>query len=526
MVRRNTVDRICTEKESVRLAFLYTVLWGLVCHAYAFLNATFSHDSLAEFNGYAYSNAWKISLGRGIVPLYRELTRSALGLPWLIGAFTILWAGLTVVLIVRMFEVRSTLSIALISGVIIANLPVAANAATYLNDLDANMFGVMLSTLAAWLWRTHKHGFWLGSLLVAAALGIYQCLLSITLVLVIYMSFLSLWRHERFSDVFLQGLKAIVMVLAGCCIYLLSAKVICKLSGTPLATGKYNSLDVLRYLSLPEICRRSLGAYQNAWKHLLHPISSFPAGLISFCTGASVCLTLLAFSAQTLLNKTIAIKAKALCVLLLLLLPLCMNFSFVCMGNAHVLMTYAIWLFYLLTVLLMDRLQSPAEDIPFGRAICSVKAPIRYAAFLLIFVLLAGNVRTANALYLKKDIEKQANISYFTRVLYTLEHHEGYAHGETPVVFAGLPQQITTPTPAFEQYVQITGAWGSCSLTSATRKSYQDYFDYVLLNPTTLADDAVWNAMQQDERVRQMPSYPDSGCIQLLDGVLVVKLSD
>lgn len=94
-------------KEDFKDAFIFTLIWGMMSHAYIFFNAVFSHDSLAEFNGYAHSNHWKISIGRGFVPIYREFTRGSLALPWLIGVLTILWASITVFFIVKMFDVKS-----------------------------------------------------------------------------------------------------------------------------------------------------------------------------------------------------------------------------------------------------------------------------------------------------------------------------------------------------------------------------------------------------------------------------------
>lgn len=39
-------------------------LWGMLAHAYRFLNGNFSHDSLVELNGAIFGNTHKIALGR------------------------------------------------------------------------------------------------------------------------------------------------------------------------------------------------------------------------------------------------------------------------------------------------------------------------------------------------------------------------------------------------------------------------------------------------------------------------------
>lgn len=57
----------------------------------------------------------------------------------------------------------------------------------------------------------------------------------------------------------------------------------------------------------------------------------------------------------------------------------------------------------------------------------------------LIAALVWGNIQTANALYLKKDLERQATLSRMTELCLRLDQTEGYVPGETPVVFIGLP---------------------------------------------------------------------------------------
>ena len=64
------------------------------------------------------------------------------------------------------------------------------------------------------------------------------------------------------------------------------------------------------------------------------------------------------------------------------------------------------------------------------------------------------------------------------------------------------------------------------ALTSYNYHVYAAYFRYILNNPAVLADSDVWNRMQQDARVTAMPCYPDAGCMQMLDGMLIVKLGD
>ena len=65
-------------------ALTATFFWGLLAHAYCFFGNSFSHDSLNEFHGAILGNDIKLTSGRIFVPLYRDLFRSDVTLPWLL----------------------------------------------------------------------------------------------------------------------------------------------------------------------------------------------------------------------------------------------------------------------------------------------------------------------------------------------------------------------------------------------------------------------------------------------------------
>nr|WP_072515135.1 hypothetical protein [Ndongobacter massiliensis] len=68
-----------------RRLLLFTFFWGLLAHAYGFLNGFFTHDGLNALIADSTEELWKVELGRFLVPVYRQLVRSAVTTPWVIG---------------------------------------------------------------------------------------------------------------------------------------------------------------------------------------------------------------------------------------------------------------------------------------------------------------------------------------------------------------------------------------------------------------------------------------------------------
>ncbi len=73
----------------------------------------------------------------------------------------------------------------------------------------------------------------------------------------------------------------------------------------------------------------------------------------------------------------------------------------------------------------------------------------------------------------------------------------------------------------FEKYETITGISSSSPITFY--ETYEKYFKYVLNIPLNLRED---EKIAEDERVIEMPEFPKKGSIQMIDGILVVKLEE
>lgn len=508
--------QVSQRNENMKKLFWFCMLsvfiWGMAAHGYGFLHSSFSHDSLAEFNSAMGTDNWKIQLGRIWTPLYKDIFRTDLTLPWMVGLLSLFWIGLSVFLTVQMLPLRARPAVFLTAGVFTVNVTVTATAATYLGDLDGNLFGMLCAVAAVWLWQRYRFGFLGGVLLVAGCLGFYQSYLSVAIVLILLVCIGWLLDGKTFSKVFKRGLLSIGMLLAGGILYALMLALVWKVTGISPASGSTNSLDVLLSLTLRDILRLVVGAYTDVFSRVFRMVTPYPQQMIVAAVGVLLILTIGMF--------VLALKGKGKCEILLgialaALLPLGMNMIYVLSsGMVHDLMVYGIWLWYLPALALVYRTASPD----------GLKKIVRWICVGLTGILLYANVQTANALYLKKDMEQEAFLSYMTRVVYTMENCDGYVPGQTPVVFVGDPPENTIP--GFEKYTGITGV--DESAVTGLQEDYRAraYFQYVLNDPAVIPGSDVFARMAEDPQVKEMPAYPQSGSVAMVDDVLVVKLSE
>ncbi len=493
--------------------------WGFLTHAYIFLHNSFSHDSLNEFNAQIFGNDWKIQLGRVFVPVYRLFTRGDLTLPWLIGFLSILYAGMAVILTVKIFRIRSKVLMTMVAGIFLANQAFFATASSYIHDLDCNMLALLFSVFAVYLWNKSGKGFLLGIIPVALSMGLYQSYVTVTITMILLVLIMGLLEQEPFQGVLIRGLKSVGMLLGGGILYWISIQVICGLTGIAIASGNYNSVDTVLSMSASKILLRTwqtcVRSVLNFWE--LNTVYSSAVTRIVLGTMVIVAGLLILIR---LANKKISVLAKIMTLALIALLPFALNITYILSnGVSHDLTRFSSALIYLFVLLVAWR----AVEW-FQKDILLIRYGQKALLVVLVFVILWGNVRLANMLYLKKDMEQDSNMAMFNRILYRIEDYEGYVLGETPVVFVGDPETLLIKLEGFDEAYFVIGSDSPNVLSYAAQERFVKYFSIVLANPINIADKETWNAVQDNEEVKEMPCYPNDGCMKMINGVLVVKL--
>ena len=511
------VSKIIKEKSTIFTCLISTFVIGLLAHAYSYFHDSFSHDALGAIYATVSENNWKIALGRFFVPLYRAVFRGSVALPWMIGVLALIWIGLSVYLVAKIFSITSRGVIILLAGIMTTNLTVTATTATFLYELDVDMFALLMATLAVFLWHKYGRGWLIGTVFVSVALGIYQAYISVTISLVILVLICEIVRENPIKQVILRGIRSVCMLILGGILYIVSLKIVCSVTGISLADN-YNGLVSILRLSPMEFPKLIIAAYQDWFSTFLHPKAMYLGRLLDFFNAAILIFIGMSMVMLAGPSKHLTCFSRMMLLVLGALLPLGMNISYVLSGGmVHDLMRYAFWFTYLWGILLAYETYVTCNTNR-GKVNSMLKSSICF----LVSAVIWNNLQVSNALYLKKNLEQEAALSLMTRVADRLEMLPGYVGGETPVVFVGTPSSASI-MPGFESISEIDGAASANVLTYNTCGMYEAYFSYILNSPINLAS-TVWTNFQTDARVAEMPSFPNLESIQKLDGVVVIKM--
>lgn len=500
--------------------FLYTIILGIIAHGYCFLNLAVSHDSLAEF---FQSGRWaKAYLGRIFYAPYIVLFRGRINLPWIIGILAIVWIAFAVYLVIRIFDIKETNLIILVSGIFVCNPTVYALSATYTHDLDADMFAMFLAVVATWLWNCEADKWNLkkkiikllvSALILAVSMGIYQSYLGVTIALIIIVCINDLLNGNDYLKVLYKGITGIVMVIVSALLYLLMLKLFTNVTGiSVLDSQSYNSVGNI--LSLLEG-----GGVERIYNTYVKFVEAFKT-MITLSDIESIVLIihllLMSVIFYVVIWRMFQIKWQnsILVAILLAIMPFGMNIAiFLNDGYSHILMQYAAWMTYIFVLILIKNFKEEKYDYFINRI-------IYIGVIILLFIIISENIQIANTVYVKKNLEYQATLSYMTRVLEEIEEQEEYVVAETRVMFVGEDVE-GFERYGFEDYKILTGAGPNLSITYYG--TYENYFEYILGTPILVYKDS---ELLNDKRVKEMPIFPSDGSIKMIDEVLVVKLKE
>lgn len=526
MIQRTLTSEIGSEGRRLKICLLATFLFGLLAHGYGFLNLTINHDSLNEFY-WAVSRDWKIALGRFMEPALRYLMGEIIVLPWVTGLAGLLFCGLSVHLLSKMFALDAVWENLLVAGVCVTNVAVSSIVASFIHDFAGDMLALLLCLTAAYSWTKLADGFsWkhflLGIVCLAVSFGFYQAYLAVTATAVCIYGIISLLKGASAKRVVPHLLWAIAMALAAVTLYLCSVTLVLRILGTHLSGGSGNNMTKLSHnitwmdVMLKNALMVLKGDFFLPNKTTVQGVFGVPTRTIVLFNKIFLVLSLVTVLGA-FLKKKMKWQEIGLTLVLIALLPFCMICIIVISTTDHQLMRYAFYLYYLLTLALFRY----ARQNLFPK----IEKWGSLALSIMIGFMIFSNIQIANIAYERKDLERQATLSTMTRALSQLESYDGYVYGESKVALVGEHgrQYIGLETYFVDQLVGLRPG------TQITyRNQYGDtlkaYFDIVLQYPINLCTIEEEAQIRKTEQFQNMPIFPRHGSIETINDIVVIRM--
>ena len=495
----------------LKWCFAATALCMLLAHGFAWFNLFPSHDgTILVFD----ADVVMLQLGRWVELLYFRFVRGRINAPWLNGAFTIVWTSLAVYLVGKLLQLGKKATIAL-CAVFSTAISVTLLYATYYDKTDLYACAMFLAVWGVYAVRRFRCRWW-GVLFCSGclclAMGLYQGYIEFAIGLFLICLLRDCLTEDlAWAEYLRRGVTAVVSLLLGGVLYAVSLKVVLAYKHLELIDSD-NGLQQMGRAGVADYLARLPGAYKQVFTTLLGYDVWNNRGMR---LATAVCLLLgLACLVLTLRKKPL--RAAVQVVILLVLLPLGLNVVYL-LSEKHptLLMLYPVYLVYAL-VLLLTGLEP--DTIPRSAA---------WLACLLCAFITVQNVIYANGAYTYRKLVYENTRAQVYTIMAKVEDLPGYVEGETPVVFSGdfTDSNFTYHNDLLRLYEEgDTGLSGSAITYDGTIKWW---FGNIMGSSAKVVNtQEELDAWAENPAVQAMPSYPASGCIAMVDGAAVIKLSD
>lgn len=495
-----------------KVPLLSSFVWGLLAYLFAFTNKLVNHDEVGQLFGKGAtvsSGRWGLGALDSIFPNY--------SMPWIYGILTLLLIGLGVCLIVKLFHVENKLLQVLLAGCITV-FPSVIGLFGFMFTSSSYALSFFLCILSLWLLTREQKIFRVLALgCQVASLSIYQSYISIAASLLVMLLIRDLLTGVDVPLVLKKGIGYVAFLIFSLGLYYGATQVVLKWKDVSFNTYAADSIT----LSLSGILDSIRLAYVNFFRFFSKNLHS----LIPNTLSRNIHYTL--FCGIFLVTLLLAIPQKkqrfaryALLTLLFLLLPLAINCMYLITSedSIHTLVLYSFATVYVLAATVMEL------ALPY---LCSHKLTelLRRLALDAMAILLAGilviNIYVANESYLNLYLRYENAYSFFTSLTADIKRMPEFTE-ETKIAIIGSWQSPDYFEKKFETNRYLIGTMGFLP----TDYTYPAFLEYYIGFPAEFVTAEESEALRQTEAFQEMTCYPYYGSIGVIDGVIVVKLSD
>jgi hypothetical protein len=506
--------------KSDRVAFISALLIGLLVHMPAMLMDVPNHDGLASMH----FSQNMITSGRWFLAAVCAAS-SFYTVPWIIGLIALIELAVTSVLLNRIFETESPVTITIISALLVS-FPSLASTFAYVFTLDGYMAGFLLAVLA--VYAVKKGHFILGGISLAFSMGVYQAYLPFAMLLCIYCVWDTMVRGEK--GCIRRCLDYLYMGITGAVLYYVILMILLKIEGKVLDT--YQGIDSLGDSGLSH----RLSAIPSMYKDFVK--FTFSKGFLSgkACAVAGLVLALI-----TAVSVIVLIKKSGICkklwfywvtLLSIVLVPFSANIVLMITPdvNYHLIMRYQWVLFWIVSVVICDRcvINSLGKDVTDKKdtsAVTRIAGTVSWICFISAAVIFISYAVTDNIGYTNLQRKYEKTYAYALRLLDRIEQTEGYYQG-VPIAIMGVigddefpPSEITAPVT--EEMIGLNGDY--LIYTSGNYEAFIKYYMGATLNFVSEEEEA--RIYYSDEYI-EMESFPGATSVKMIDGVICVKTED
>ncbi len=505
-----------------KLAFLVALIAGLITHITMITETIMSQDGLWNSMDYFRPGDWEATLGRWGIALVERLN-NFIAIPSISTVSCILLMAISAVILVDLFDLKTNISV-IFTSLILVVTPTLTVTLLYIYTSVAYCANLLISILVVWFIYKFKHkklGIILSTICFMLSLSIYQSYIGVSIGLCAMMTMLDLIRNEKkLKEIFFNILKTVVAVLIGGILYYILTMIILNVSNLQISSykGAETVSIISSILSLKTTC---IQTYKDFFEFFLGDSIVYNTNFRREICNAVFLIIFGVFSIASALgikeeDKKQKILKVALVIVITLLLPVCLNIiDILIVGN----------IMYELTTTQMILI------VPLAFALLENIDKLVILKWIMIFsyaISIATYYLSDNTSYAALELTYNQAYSTTIRIMDRIETTNGYDKNY-PILFGGIIGDYNYPrTSSLYRYIaspllRNPAFHGSYAGSIGTWVKFIRVFCGIDVNACT--SEAYYKIVNSEE-YKQMKIFPDETSIKIIDGIIVVKLTE
>jgi len=502
----------------LKRVYIYSFICGILAHGSVMTKAIFWHDGLKCAFHVNVNDALK--LGRWLRAFLAHIVARMFGganpsLPMLYGVISLFFIAASAYVIIRLLNIENK-SLQLILCGLMVSFPAVTSTFGYMFTAPYYFLGLFLSTIAVLAARRWPGagGFLAGALCLCCSLGIYQAYISVSASLFVMLLIFDIIndRYPSVSRFLGNAFYYLGILIVGFVAYYGIWKVCLRVTGVAASdyqgVSSMGSMDINAYLAGIRSAYEKFFLLNLNGRDNLYPMGLKTAQIIAIGLGIACSVGLIVSQLRKNVLFGIAL------VLLIAMLPLCFNMMYVIGANAvHTVMLYGQCMLYVYLICVMMHAIRKGTRLGIG---C-----YRLTAMALL-ILVGMNIFFDNGCYMKAELMLQQSINSMNVLVARIKMLDGYSDDMRVCIVPLGEQDATTEKNARLQDFSVM-PWNKLTLYGnklAVNNAKAILSKWCGFTPKYVS----YAKFGHKKAIKKMPSYPDDGSIEIIDGTVVVRM--
>ena len=511
----------------LKITFCSACITGILAHLFALTNVINNYDSITQIPK---GVGTTLPSGRWLLMLIEKLQNwlwDTYSVPFWNGLISILLLAVTACVVTNIFQIQNTLN-CILTGAIMVVFPAITSMMFFMYTAPHYSLAILLSVLAVYF--SNKK--WLGSLIAVVccvcALGIYQAYLPLTVGLMVTFLLWKMLRNEAdWKTTILRGIKYLILLAGSLWVYMKILNAMMAHYGIGLSN--YQGVNHMGKLSLQQIPL----LLKKVYRIFFHLSNENYYGMNSTIIVQRSIWFLGILSVVAAVYFWIAYRRKfierLMIVVLFMMIPVAVgSIEIMCSeSKIYTLMIYGMVVVYLIPILLLElwedrKLAATAISVWHKKWSHYLRGITAWGISIFLLLISVNYIWSSNVNYTLTYYATLETQEYLASMMTRMRDTEGYSPF-APVAFIGKDVQDPTYDNVWGGTPVTYGGTGSNFVNSYSRNRF---FNHLLSYNYIQAEPAQIETLKQTKEVKDMPCYPSDGSIKMIDGTLVVKLSN